>query len=82
MGSKAITVWIADGGNFPGQINFRKSWDRYMNSLQAIYAGLPNDWRMFLEHKMYEPAFYSTIMNDWGSSLLASKALGKKAFSL
>ena len=79
LGSKALTVWIGDGSNFPGQQNLAKAFDRYLDSAKQIYAALPDDWRMLLEHKMYEPAFYSTVIADWGSSLLAAQALGSKA---
>ena len=57
LGSKALTVWIGDGANFPGQQHFGRAFDRYIESAQAIYAGIPEDFRLFLEHKMYEPAF-------------------------
>jgi len=79
LGSKALTVWIGDGSNFPGQQHFRRAFDRYLESARQIYAALPSDWRMFLEHKICEPAFYSTVIQDWGSSLLAANALGPKA---
>lgn len=79
LGSTALTVWIADGTNFPGQQNLTRMFDNYLEACAAIYAGLPKDWAMFLEHKMYEPAFYSTVISDWGSSLLAAQALGPKA---
>ncbi len=79
LGSTAITVWIADGTNFPGQQNLSKSLENYLEATSQIYAGLPKDWLMFLEHKMYEPAFYSTVIGDWGSSLLAAQELGPKA---
>ena len=82
LGSKALTVWIADGSNFPGQSNLNRVFDWYLESLSAIYARLPGDWRVFLEHKLYEPAFYSTVISDWGSSLMAAEALGPKAFCL
>src|SRR5689334_11044073 len=65
LGSKAHTVWIGDGGNFPGQMHFRQTLERYLESLREIYAALPDDWRVFIEHKLYEPAFYSTVINDW-----------------
>ena len=68
LGSKALTVWIGDGGNFPGQMHFRHSLERYLESLREIYEALPDDWRVFIEHKLYEPAFYSTVINDWGTS--------------
>jgi L-rhamnose isomerase/sugar isomerase len=79
IGSKAITVWVGDGSNFPGQQHFRRAFDRYLDSTRQIYAALPADWRMFLEHKICEPAFYSTVIQDWGSSFLAASALGAKA---
>ncbi len=82
LGSKALTVWIADGSNFPGQSNLGQVFDWYLESLAEIYARLPEDWRVFLEHKLYEPAFYSTVISDWGSSLMAAQALGPKAHCL
>jgi len=82
LGSKALTVWIADGSNFPGQSNLDRVFDWYLESLTAIYARLPGDWRVFLEHKLFEPAFYSTVISDWGTSLMAAHALGPKAFCL
>lgn len=82
LGSKALTVWIADGSNFPGQANLSRAFDRYLASMREIYAALPADWQVFIEHKLYEPAFYSTVISDWGSSHLAAAALGPKAACL
>src|SRR5215831_2423390 len=82
LGSKALTVWIADGGNFPGQIHFRRSLERYLESMHVIYKALPDNWRVFLEHKLYEPAFYSTVINDWGTSYYCARELGPKALCL
>lgn len=79
IGSKALTVWIGDGSNFPGQTSLSRQFDRYLDSMKAIYAGLPDDWRIFSEHKIYEPAFYSTVVQDWGTSLLTAQELGPKA---
>lgn len=79
LGSKALTVWIGDGSNFPGQQHFRRAFERYLDSTRQIYAALPTDWRMFLEHKICEPAFYATVIQDWGSSYLAAAALGPRA---
>lgn len=79
LGSKAITVWIGDGSNFPGQQDLTRAFDRYLAATAQIYAALPSDWRMLLEHKLYEPAFYSTVLQDWGSSILAAQQLGPKA---
>src|SRR2546425_5066987 len=82
LGSKAHTVWIGDGGNFPGQQHFRRALERYLESMREIYAALPDDWRVFIEHKFYEPAFYSTVINDWGTSYYCARELGPKAFCL
>ncbi len=82
IGSKAITVWIGDGSNFAGQSHFQRQFERYLDSTKQVYAGLPNDWQMFIEHKMFEPAFYSTVIQDWGSNILAAMELGDRAKSL
>ncbi len=79
LGSRALTVWIGDGSSFPGQQHFRRAFDRYLESAGRIYAALPADWQMYIEHKLFEPAFYSTVIADWGSSLLAAQALGPQA---
>ena len=78
LGSRALTVWIGDGSNFPGQTHMGRQFDRYLASMKQIYAGLPEDWRLFSEHKIYEPAFYSTVVQDWGTSLLTAQELGEK----
>jgi len=79
LGSDALTVWVGDGTNFPGQQDLARSYDRYLEAAAGIYAALPENWRMLLEHKMYEPAFYSSVIADWGSSILAAQELGEKA---
>ncbi|WP_181703915.1 L-rhamnose catabolism isomerase [Chthonobacter albigriseus] len=79
IGSKALTVWIGDGSNFPGQANLTKAFERYLDAMTEVYAAVPEDWSLFIEHKMYEPAFYSTVIQDWGSSYLAATHLGPKA---
>jgi L-rhamnose isomerase/sugar isomerase len=82
LGARSHTVWVGDGGNFPGQLHTRKALDRYLDSMRQIYRALPDHFRMFIEHKLYEPAFYSTVINDWGVSYYCVKELGEKAFSL
>jgi L-rhamnose isomerase/sugar isomerase len=79
LGSSDLTVWVGDGTNFPGQQDFTRSLDRYLNAAAEVYAALPEGWRMLLEHKLFEPAFYSTVISDWGSSILAAQELGPKA---
>jgi L-rhamnose isomerase/sugar isomerase len=82
IGSKALTVWIGDGSNFPGQSNFTRAFERYLDAMKSVYAGLPADWRLFTEHKMYEPAFYSTVVQDWGTNYMIAQELGPQAFCL
>ena len=82
LGSKSLTVWLADGSCFPGQLNFRQAWKNAYEGLQEIYGALPADWKMFVEYKCYEPKFYSTTVVDWGQSLLYTSKLGPKAFTL
>jgi L-rhamnose isomerase/sugar isomerase len=82
LGSKALTIWLADGSCFPGQLNFRKAFENTLESLQEIYAALPADWKVFVEYKAFEPNFYSTTVGDWGQSLLYANKLGPKAFTL
>ncbi|MGO4448447.1 L-rhamnose catabolism isomerase [Phyllobacterium sp. TAF24] len=82
IGSKALTVWVGDGSNFPGQSNFARSFERYLDAMAEIYRALPDDWRIFSEHKMFEPAFYSTVVQDWGTNYLIAQTLGPKAFCL
>ncbi|RTL52383.1 MAG: sugar isomerase [Sphingobacteriales bacterium] len=82
LGSKSLTVWLSDGSCFPGQLNFRKAFQNTLESLQEVYSALPDDWKMFVEYKAFEPNFYSTTVGDWGQSLLYTSKLGKKAYTL
>jgi L-rhamnose isomerase / sugar isomerase len=79
LGAETLTVWIADGSNFAGQSDLTGALDRYLDSMARIYAALPKHWRLFIEHKLFEPAFYSTVVSDWGTSLLCAQTLGEKA---
>ena len=82
LGSASLTVWLADGSCFPGQLNFRNAFNNTLESLQAVYAALPEDWKIFVEYKAFEPNFYSTTVGDWGQSLLYTSKLGDKAYTL
>jgi L-rhamnose isomerase / sugar isomerase len=82
LGSKSLTVWLADGSTFPGQLNFREAFKHVLESLHEIYAALPDDWKIFVEYKAFEPNFYSTTVGDWGQSLLYASKLGPKAYTL
>lgn len=77
--SDVISLWLADGTNYPGQDDLRHRRRRLLESLQAIYAALPADMRLLIEYKFFEPAFYSTDLPDWGTSLLMAQKLGPQA---
>jgi L-rhamnose isomerase/sugar isomerase len=79
LGSTALSIWLADGTNHPGQASFRRQFDRVAGCLRQIHDSLPEGWLLFTEHKPYEPAFYSTVVADWGSSLLLAQAAGPNA---
>jgi L-rhamnose isomerase / sugar isomerase len=82
LGSESLTVWLSDGSSFPGQLNFRKAFQRTLESLQEVYAALPDNWKMFVEYKAFEPNFYSMTVGDWGQSLTYANKLGPKAYTL
>lgn len=82
LGSKALTVWLADGASFPGQNHFKKAFQRTLDSLNEIYSHLPEDWKLFIEYKPFEPNFYSMVVQDWGTSFLMANKLGKQAYTL
>jgi len=79
LDSKVLTVWLADGSNFPGQQHFRRTWQRTADSLGEIYQKLPDDWTMLIEYKPYEPHFYSMAIPDWGTSYSLCQHLGAQA---
>ncbi|GLB49338.1 sugar isomerase [Neptunitalea lumnitzerae] len=82
LGSKSLTVWLADGASFPGQINFQKALYNTEDSLKTIYGNMPEDWKLFIEYKPYEPNFYSTTIQDWGTSFMLANACGDRAYTL
>jgi L-rhamnose isomerase / sugar isomerase len=82
LGSTALSVWLSDGSNFPGQLNFRNAFQNTLESLRKIYQDLPDNWKIWIEYKPYEPNFYSTTIGDWGQSYLLATELGDKAKTL
>ena len=82
LDSKVLTVWLADGSNFPGQHNFRKAFSRTQKSLEQIYKAMPADWTMLIEYKPYEPSFYSMVIPDWGTSFQLCDGCGDRAHVL
>lgn len=82
LGSKSLTVWLSDGSNFPGQLNFRDAFKNTLDGLSRIYEALPSDWKLFVEYKAFEPNFYSMTVGDWGQSYLYTSKLGPQAYTL
>jgi L-rhamnose isomerase/sugar isomerase len=77
--SNVVKVWLADGTNYPGQDDFRTRRRYLIESLREIYPALPDNARMFLEYKFYEPAFYHTDVQDWGQALTVCQHVGERA---
>lgn len=82
LGTSVLSVWLSDGAVFPGQNNIREALDRTHDSLAQIYKGMPDDFSMFVEYKPFEPAFYATVIPDWGTSFLLVNKLGERARTL
>ncbi len=82
LGSKALTIWLGDGANYPGQTHLRKAYERVRDCLADVYEAMPSDWNLFIEHKPFEPAFYATVVSDWGSSLMLARETGERASCL
>jgi L-rhamnose isomerase / sugar isomerase len=78
-GSRDLKLWFADGTNYPGQDDLRDRQDRLAEALQATYARLGDGQRLVLEYKLFEPAFYSTDVPDWGTAYAHCLELGPKA---
>jgi len=79
LDATVLTVWLADGSNFPGQQHFRRAWQRTADALGDIYQRLPANWTMLIEYKPYEPNFYAMVIPDWGTSWSLCQHLGQKA---
>lgn len=79
LGSKVISLWLADGTNYPGQDSFRARKHRLEESLRAAYEAMPAPMRLLIEYKFFEPAFYHTDLADWGTALLMAQKLGDRA---
>jgi len=79
VGSPAVSLWFADGTNYPGQDGTRARQDRLAEALHTVYAALPDGVGMLLEYKLFEPGFYTMDVPDWGTSLVHCLDLGPKA---
>jgi L-rhamnose isomerase/sugar isomerase len=78
-GSKILSLWFADGTNYPGQDSMRQRQERLHDALATVYAEMPSDMTMLLEYKFFEPAFYHTDVCDWGVSYAQCLRLGERA---
>jgi L-rhamnose isomerase/sugar isomerase len=78
-GSKDLSLWFADGTNYPGQADFRSRKNWMYESLEEVYNHLSKDMRMLIEYKFFEPAFYQTDLADWGMAFNLANKLGKQA---
>ena len=79
VGSPAISLWLADGTNYPGQDDLRGRHARLTDGLQSVYELLPGAMQLLVEYKFFEPSFYSTDLPDWGTAALVCRDLGRKA---
>jgi L-rhamnose isomerase / sugar isomerase len=79
LNSRDISLWFADGSNYPGTANIRQRKKWFEEYLRASHAALAPNQRILVEYKPFEPAFYHTDLADWGMSLLMSRAAGSRA---
>ena len=77
--SAILSIWLADGTNYPGQDSFRDRRNRMYECLLEAYEAMPTRMSMLLEYKFFEPAFYHSDLPDWGSALLMCQKLGDRA---
>ena len=79
LGSDVLSLWFADGTNYAGQDSFMERRHRMRECLAEAYQVMPDDMRMLLEYKPFEPAFYHTDLPDWGAALTMCRRLGERA---
>jgi L-rhamnose isomerase/sugar isomerase len=79
VGSTIISLWLADGTNYPGQDDLRERRARLETGLEELYRVLPDDMRLLVEYKFFEPGFYSTDLPDWGTAAMLCRRLGPQA---
>lgn len=79
LGSRDVSMWFADGSNYPGTANIRRRKAWFEQNLKAAHAALADDQRLLVEYKPFEPAFYHTDIADWGMALLLARSAGPRA---
>jgi L-rhamnose isomerase/sugar isomerase len=78
-GSRDLSLWFADGSNYPGTQNIRHRRRWFERGLQQVHERMVQGQRLLVEYKPFEPAFYHTDIADWGMALLFAKAAGPNA---
>ena len=79
LGTRDISIWVADGSNYPGTQSMRKRIGYMEEIFATMHAALSPDQRMLIEYKPFEPAFYHTDIADWGMSLELVRRAGPRA---
>jgi len=79
LNSRDISMWFADGSNYPGTANIRQRKRWFEEALAEAHRELSSDQRLLVEYKPFEPAFYHTDIADWGMSLHLSRSAGPQA---
>jgi len=79
LNSSIISLWLADGTNYPGQDSIRGRKHRLLETLTEVYQALDPNMRLLIEYKFFEPAFYHTDLGDWGMSYNMALKLGDQA---
>jgi L-rhamnose isomerase/sugar isomerase len=79
LNSSIISLWLADGTNYPGQDSIRARKHRLQETLLEVYRALDPTMRLLIEYKFFEPAFYHTDLGDWGMSYNMALKLGEQA---
>jgi len=79
LGSRDVSMWVADGSNYPGTQSIRKRIDWMQEIFSEAHEALGTDQRMLIEYKPFEPAFYHTDIADWGMALELARTAGHKA---
>jgi L-rhamnose isomerase/sugar isomerase len=78
-GSTIVSLWLADGTNYPGQDDLAARYARLLEGLEELYSSLPPGMRLLVEYKFFEPGFYSTDLPDWGTATMVCRRLGPQA---
>ncbi|NLN75411.1 MAG: L-rhamnose isomerase [Armatimonadetes bacterium] len=82
LGSELLSLWFADGTDYPGQGDFRRRKNYAEESLKTVYKAMPDNMRMLIEYKPFEPGFYHTDLADWGMSYVTAQKCGPNAHVL